>query len=160
MSHCAHTVVIGIGNPDRGDDGAGRAVVELLAPCVPCGVELVAHDGEATSLLERLRGIASAVLVDACRSDARPGFVQRFDVSRAPLPLTSFGVSTHGFGLGAAIELARAMGELPPRCVVYAIEAESFAAGAALSATVAAAVADAAGRVLEEIHQNAQRSAG
>ena len=39
-------VVIGVGNPMRGDDGVGPAVVEELGR-VPAVVELVVCDGEA-----------------------------------------------------------------------------------------------------------------
>jgi hydrogenase maturation protease len=41
--------------------------------------------------------------------------------------------STHGFALDAAIELARALGRLPARVIVYAIEGHSFEARAGLS---------------------------
>jgi hydrogenase maturation protease len=77
--------------------------------------------------------------------------VWRFDVGTGPLPQCAFTVSTHGFGLGEAIELARALGSLPPHCVVYAIEGATFEAGAPLSPPVAAAVGDVARRLLAEI---------
>jgi hydrogenase maturation protease len=60
-------------------------------------------------------------------------------------------LSTHGFGLAEAIELARALGGLPPRCVVYAIEGSSFEEGAALSPPVVAAAAEVARRLCGEI---------
>lgn len=144
-------IVLGIGNSDRGDDAAGRAVVRLLRGTPPDGVELIEQDGEATALLTYLEGAATAFVVDACSSGAPPGTVQRFDVGTGPLPHATFGLSTHGFGLAEAIELARALGQLPPRCVVYAIEGSSFEAGAPLSASVAAAVATVAARLRTEI---------
>ena len=57
-----------------------------------------------------------------------------------PLPRGALGMSTHGFGLAEALELARALGQLPRRCIVYAIEGASFETGAPLSPEVAAAV--------------------
>lgn len=135
-------IVLGIGNPDRGDDGAGRRVARLLRGRLPERIEVAEHDGEATALLARLEGAAAAYLIDACASGAPPGTVHRFDVSAAPLPHGVFGLSTHGMGLAAAVELARALGQLPLRCIVYAIEGESFAPGAPLSLPVSAAVAE------------------
>ncbi|PWB84436.1 MAG: hydrogenase maturation protease [Methylocystaceae bacterium] len=144
-------VVIGVGNADRGDDGAGRRVASLLSEQAPIGVEIIEHDGEATSLLSSFEGAAEAFLIDACASGAPPGTVRRFDVTAAPLPRREFGGTTHGFGLAAAIELARALGRLPPSCIVYAIEGESFEFGAPLSPSVEAAVAEVARGLKAEI---------
>ena len=147
----ARRIVLGVGNPDRGDDAAGRKVAWLLRWMLPDDVEVTEHDGEATDLLARLEGVAAAFLIDACASDASAGTVSRFDVGVRPLPQRAFTVSTHGFGLAEAIELARALDRLPPCCVVYTIEGGSFEAGAPLSEPVAAAVADVARRLLAEI---------
>jgi hydrogenase maturation protease len=153
-------IVLGIGNLDRGDDAAGRRVARLLRWILPEDIEVAEHDGEATALLARFDGAAAAFLVDACTSGAPAGTVRRFDVSAAPLPEAAFGLSTHGFGLAEAVELARALGQLPPRCVVYAIEGASFAGGAPLSPAVAAAVADVARRLGTEIVGNAGAEGG
>lgn len=152
-----HRIVIGIGNPDRGDDGAGPAVMRRLHGVVPEDVALVEHDGEAARLIERLMGTAAAFLVDACSSVARAGTVQRFDVAQTPLPRGALGMSSHGLGLAEAIELARALGQLPRSCIVYAIEGQSFAVGAPLSPAVAAAVADVADRLRREIIGHTER---
>ena len=144
-------IVIGIGNPDLGDDAAGRAVVKRMRETVSPDVELVEEDGEATALLARLDGVAAAFLIDACASDAPAGTVRRFDVAASPLPQFAFGVSTHGFGLAAAVELARVLGRLPPACVVYAIEGGCFEAGAAPSPPVQAAISDVATRLVAEL---------
>jgi hydrogenase maturation protease len=144
-------IVLGIGNPDRGDDGAGRAVVQLLRGALPADVEVDEHGGEAAALLSRLDGVAEAFLVDACASGAPSGTVQRFDVAVDPLPQGAFGLSTHAFGLAEAVELGRALGQLPARCIVYAIEGTSYEAGAPLSEPVAIAVADVARRLSAEV---------
>jgi len=136
----ARIVVLGVGNAERGDDGAGRAVARLLKDLLPQNVEVIEHDGEATSLLAKLDGAASAYLVDACVSKSPPGTIHRIDANRETLPRVSSDMSTHGFGLAASIELGRALGQLPPHIVVYAIEGKSFEAGAALSEPVSAAV--------------------
>ncbi len=148
-------VVIGIGHPDRGDDAVGRLVAMRLRSRVPDAVTVLEEDGEATRLVDRLGGTTSAILVDASLSGAAVGTIHRFDAVKDPLPSGRLGMSTHGFGLATAIELARALGRLPERCVVYAIEARSFDLGAALSAEVAAAADDVVERVLTEIRAGA-----
>lgn len=107
--------------------------------------------GEPTALLAVLEGAAAAILIDAASSGAPAGTVRRFDAAAGPLPAAAFTLSSHGIGLGEAIELARALGQLPARCVVFAIEGACFEAGAAVTPAVAAAAAEVARRVVEEI---------
>lgn len=161
------TVVIGIGNPDRGDDGAGPLVVRLLTARLsaarPCDarVRAVAHRGDAAALLELFDGAAGAIIVDAYHSGAPPGTVRRFDVERAPLPADAAPpLSTHGLDLGQTLELARALGRLPPRCTVYAIEARSFATGAGPGAAISAAAAALAARLAEELAEAPAQAPG
>jgi hydrogenase maturation protease len=144
-------MVIGIGNPDRGDDAAGRAVARLLRDKLPPGILAVEETGEVSTLMTRLEGLDRAWLVDACTSDGRPGTLLRFDASEEPLPENTFSLSTHGMGLGEAIELARALGQLPRLCIVYAIEARTVEHGTALSPAVSEAVDRAARQLLTEI---------
>lgn len=144
-------LVLGLGNPERGDDGAGRAAARTLRPLLPETVEVTEADGEMTDLLGRLEQADAAFVIDACRSGAPAGTLHRFDVAAAPLPQNGFCLSSHGLGLHAAVELARALDQLPGRCVVYAVEGGSFEAGAPLSPAVAAAAAEAAERVRAEI---------
>jgi hydrogenase maturation protease len=155
----ARCVVLGIGNLDRGDDAAGRAVAWHLRSFSPANVEILEHDGEGTALLARLDGAAVAFLVDASASRAAPGTIRRFDVTATPLPDLALGLSTHGFGLATAIELARALDQLPPRCVIYTIEGGLFEPGAPLSPPVQAAVAEVARRLRAEIGNPAERRA-
>jgi hydrogenase maturation protease len=67
------------------------------------------------------------------------------------LPAGLFRVSTHRFGLADALELARALGRLPPRVVVYGIEGSRFAPGRPMSPAVAAAVERLAGVLSTEM---------
>jgi hydrogenase maturation protease len=72
----------------------------------------------------------------------------------APLPAGVFRSSTHAFGVGDAVELARALGRLPRRVVVYGVEGAGFESGAPLSPAVAAAVDDVVSRLEEELCTN------
>jgi hydrogenase maturation protease len=143
-------VAICVGNETRGDDAVGRRVAALLREAAPLGVEIIERDGEATALLDALEGATQAVLIDACVSGAAAGAVRRIDVTREGLPQGELAGSTHGLGLACAIELARALGRLPPMCVVYAIEGAGFAHGAPLSPEAEAGAREAARRALAE----------
>jgi hydrogenase maturation protease len=144
-------VVICVGNPQRGDDGAGRAVARALGDTLG-DAQVIEEEGEATRVLARLEDADAAYIVDACVSGARSGEIRRFEVGEGPLPQAAFGgASTHGLGLAEALDLARTLGALPPCCVVYAIEGEIFEIGAPMSPPVAAAVPVVADRLRRDI---------
>ena len=63
-------MVLGVGNPDRGDDAAGCAVVRRLEGLLPAGVDVIERDGEGTALLAEING-AAAVYVTAQRTERR-----------------------------------------------------------------------------------------
>jgi hydrogenase maturation protease len=132
--------VIGLGNEWRSDDGVGIEVARRLGGRV--------LEGEPIALVDALDGEDEVTVVDAVSSGAPPGTLYVFQAGRLPLPARLFGASsTHALGLADAIELARSLGRLPRRVVVYGIEGESFDFGKGLSP----AVAEAAGRVAEEV---------
>jgi hydrogenase maturation protease len=136
-------VVIGVGNPYRRDDGVGPAVLALLdrAGRYP-GVELVATDGESSRLLDAWSGADVAFVVDAVRTDSpSPGRVHRISVPDPVGRRRGGAASSHGLGLGEAVELARMLDRLPDRLELFAVEVADTGFGEALSAPVAAAAA-------------------
>jgi hydrogenase maturation protease len=146
-------VIIGVGNDFRGDDGAALAVVRRLKGSVPAGVTVRGVEQEPSRMIDAWAGVDAAVVLDAVESGAEPATLHRFDASVDPIPARVFRSSTHAFGVGEAIELARALGKLPRRVVVYGIEGASFAAGEGLSAAVSEAVEPATAAVLDELAQ-------
>jgi hydrogenase maturation protease len=121
--------VIGVGNPWRRDDGAGPAVAQALDG---------AWTDDPATLLDLWAGAEHAVVVDAAASGAQPGTIHRYDAFVLGHPATS----THALGVADAVELARALGRLPPRVDVYAVEGEDFGYGSGLTPAVADAVAE------------------
>jgi len=146
-----NTVFIGVGNPFRSDDGVGRIVARRLREEVPSGVKIQEESGDGTELLEAWKGADCVILVDAVQSGAPPGTIHRIDARTETLPTWFSHSSTHAFGVAEAIELARAMGDLPARLIVYGIEGLDFSAGTELSPDVAEVVPAAANLILHEI---------
>lgn len=143
--------VIGVGNRHRRDDGVGLVVAERLRSEAGSGVVVMESGGDAAELIEAWGGVSRVIVIDAVHSGAAPGTVVRVDAIREPLPADAFQTSTHAFGLAAAVELARALGQLPPVLVVYGIEGVDFGHGEGLSPEVAAAASEVVDRLRREI---------
>lgn len=149
----ARVVVIGVGNPLRGDDGAGPAAVEALQGRVPADTVLAVSDGEPARLLDLWRGADTVVVVEALRTrPARPGRLHTLTPAEAAghAPGTA---STHAIGLGECIALAEALDRLPPRLVVHAVEAADVGLGARLSEAVRSALPELTERAAASVRQ-------
>ncbi|MFO8151172.1 MAG: hydrogenase maturation protease [Trueperaceae bacterium] len=169
------TLVVGVGNDDRGDDGLGPLAARLLAETLappraegraeaggdhagpPPGVQVIPWTGDPLGLLDRWDGVDRLVLIDAVVSGAAPGTTRRYGPD-APFARTAE-ASTHGLGIAEALALGRALGRLPGRIEVWGIEAVEFAAGAPLTPAVAEAVLALVARLGEELGEVAPRTA-
>lgn len=133
-------LVIGIGNPDRGDDAAGLVVARRIrAATRPCEVTVRELVGDQLALLDEWTGATEVYVVDAVCSGGTPGTVYKFDAADA-LTERFRHRGTHTFSLADVIELARALGRLPRRLAGFGIEGASFAIGDGLSPQAEAAV--------------------
>ena len=159
----ARPVVIGVGNPMRGDDGVGAAAVDGVRQRVALdapGPDLVVLDGEPTRLIDAWRDREQVIVIDAARSGAPPGTIHRIELgstidpdhpANGPMPGSTRSASSHGAGVAEAIALAGALDALPTRLVLLAVEAADVAMGAGLSPAVSAVVPELVERVLAEV---------
>jgi hydrogenase maturation protease len=133
-------LVIGVGNAYRRDDAAGLVIARRLRE--ETGDAIMVHEerGAGADLIDVWQDAAVVILLDAVSSGATPGTIVRFDARAQPLPAPFFRSSTHAVGVAEAIELARALGALPPRLIVYGVEGADFTAGEGLSLDVEKAV--------------------
>ena len=150
------TLVIGAGNPHRGDDAVGPAVASRLKSRAGALFRVIEQAGEALALMEAWEGADTVIILDAAYSGAPSGTIHRIDASTEPMPKNFFRCSTHALGVGEAIELARTLGKLPRRVIVYGIEGESFEPGVGLSEAVKEASGKLEALVLSEIETAAQ----
>ena len=133
------SLVVGVGNAWRGDDAAGPAVADRLRALAP-GIEVRTLDGDASALLELWSGHEDVALVDAASSGARPGTLHELGAHDPALPAAALRSSTHAFGVADAVGLAAALGRLPDRLEILAVEGADFSLGAPLSPAVARTV--------------------
>jgi hydrogenase maturation protease len=144
--------IIGCGNPERGDDGAGLLVVERLRELGIEALGVTTHTcpGEATELLSAWRSDDDLVVVDAVVTGAPVGTVHRWD--GIPPAASSPSASTHGLGVIQALRLAHVLGCVPKLLEVYGIEGRRFEPGSPPSPKVMAAAEDLA----QQIHATIQ----
>jgi len=113
--------------------------------------EVHEHVGEGTGLMELWKCAERVVVVDAVQSGATAGTVHRFNVNLRSLPASMFRGSTHAFGLNEAVELSRALKQLPSNFIIYGIEGQNFDTGIGLSSAVLGAVNDLAEKLQHEV---------
>jgi hydrogenase maturation protease len=147
----SNVIVIGVGNSFRGDDAVGLMVARLLKEQSPAHIRVVEQSRQAFALLELWDKTDTVIIIDAVVSGAEPGTVHRFDVQAGPIPTAWFHGSTHAFGVAEAIELARALGQLPPRVLVFGIEARRWEAGVRLSPELERVVPTLVQHILQEV---------
>ncbi|OLZ69015.1 hydrogenase maturation protease [Streptomyces sp. IMTB 2501] len=146
-------VVVGVGNPLRGDDGAGPEVVEALRGRVPDDTVLVVSDGEPARMLDLWRGADTVVVVEALHTrSARAGELHTLTPDEAGGHARGT-ASTHAFGLGECLALAEALDQLPPRLVVHAVEVADVELGAGLSEAVRTALPELIDRAATSVRQ-------
>jgi hydrogenase maturation protease len=135
-------VILGLGNPLRGDDGVGLRVAEAvehrLAERPISGVAVRTSMRAGLDVIDLIAGFARAIVVDCLTpADPCPGRVRR-------LALEACGgsarlVGAHDLSLRDVIEVARAAGHaMPDQVEIYGIEAaETLAIDDRLSPAVA-----------------------
>lgn len=142
-------LILGCGNPDRSDDAAGVLVARRLREM---GTDAREFTGDPLALIEAWNGSREVILIDTVVSGDAAGTITVWDAGKTPLPPEQFCCSTHAFGIAEAVEIARALGRLPSKLLIYGIEGIRFDVGGLLAPEVASAVE----RVAQEIAKGAQ----
>ena len=140
------SLVIGVGNAWRGDDAAGLELASRVC-AMATGIDVEMIEGDASTLVELWSGHDDVALVDAARSGAPPGTLHELLPGDGSLPAAALRSSTHAFGVLEAVALATALGRLPARLDIFAVEGEDFTLGAPLSPAVTHTVAGLATRL-------------
>lgn len=151
MSATGRCLVIGVGNEFRSDDAVGIvAARQLVARSIP-HCEIIESSGEGASLIHAFEDRNHVIIIDAVKSGQPAGTIHCLDASGKKIPSELLHFSSHSFGVAEAIELARALGQLPERLIVFGVEARTIAVGSGLSDEVTNAVDELIIRITEEI---------
>lgn len=135
------TLVLGLGNPLMGDDGAGVVALNRLRDDweIPDDVELVDGGTWGMNLLPLLESHDQVILLDAINTGARPGtlvLLRRDDLPR----YFAHKLSPHQLDLREVLALAELRESLPETLIAIGVQPEKVELDAMLSARVGAAV--------------------
>ncbi len=145
-------LVLGLGNPLRGDDGIGPRVVEaLLRRGLPESVEALDAGSAGLELLSLLDGPQRVIVVDAADVGLAPGQFVRFTPDEAHLFAAADTTSFHQAGLAEVLALARALDRPLPEIVIFGVQPASMEWGEGLSPALVGAVARVVEAVLGEL---------
>ena len=142
-------LIVGIGS-SHGDDQAGWLAVRQVANELDSGCVAVRQAASPDQLLAWIDGVEAMIVCDACRGSGEIGEVKRWTW---PLPARARAAwtSTHGLTLPAVLQLAEQLGQLPPRVVIWTVEAAAGGAMHTLSPQVETALPRLCGAILHEI---------
>lgn len=145
------TLILGIGNIFRRDDGVGiRAIEQLRNVELPTGVDVIDWGNGVLGLLELLAGYRRILIVDAVQAGCQPGSIYRFVPDQAETERYPF-TSLHELDALSTIELAQNLGFSPKDVVVFGVEPQSMEWGMGLTPAIEAVVPDVVKSILEEI---------
>ncbi|MGD1995647.1 MAG: hydrogenase maturation protease [Anaerolineae bacterium] len=146
------TLIIGLGNPLRADDGIGpRVVEELVRRGLPEGITARDCGTGGLDLLRVVEGWERVVVVDAADVEREPGEFVRFTPDQVRLAEAVDSFSLHDAGLAEALGLARAAGRSLPSMVIFGVQPERIDWAVGLSPTLEAALPALVEAVLGEV---------
>jgi hydrogenase maturation protease len=137
------TLILGLGNPLRGDDGVGAAVVAALQERdLPSSVTVEDVGTPGLELVLLWQGYHRVLIVDAAEMRLEPGTWRRFRLEEAALPFADVSLqgTLHGVGLAESLALAQALDMLPPEMVIFGVQPAHSGWSASLSKVVRTAV--------------------
>lgn len=136
MKNHNDTLIVGIGNEFRRDDGVGILIARKLKILVSNSIDVIESSPDGGKLLQLWEDYKFVIVIDAVHSGGEAGKIYRFNILEEVLPAQFFKFSSHTFSLAESIELARKLKQLPPRLILFGIEGNDFSQGLGLTAKV------------------------
>jgi hydrogenase maturation protease len=149
-------VVVGCGNLNRTDDGAGVVIAHQLKEWLShTAVEHVGVFDAGTGGMDvmfQARGATCLIIADACRTGSQPGSIFKIPADEiVSQPVR--GYSLHDFRWDHALYIGRKFFKttFPADVTVYLVEAADLSYGVELTPVVSAAVDHVVGQIKEHI---------
>ena len=139
-------LVLGLGNPLLGDDGAGLALLEDLAAAPDAGVEYLDGGTQGLALLGRIAGRRALLIVDAVKTGAAPGTVHALRGAAAMEWLRGGATTAHESNAGELLAAAALLGMAPAEIAIVGVEPERLEIGMGLTGAVSLALPEAVAR--------------
>jgi hydrogenase maturation protease len=145
------TVVIGLGNPLMGDDGAGLVALEVLRSAwLLDGVSLVDGGTWGMSLLPDIEDADRIVFIDAIVAGGTAGDITVLEREKLPIYFTR-ALSPHQTDLRDVLAAAELRGTLPSESVAIGVEPAVVALGTQLTPVVQGAIASLVAAVVDRL---------
>ena len=153
------TLILGVGNPLRRDDGIGPEVIHLLIEDrtkknrthkLSSDIELLDGGTDGLGLIEYFKEYKNIIIIDAVEMNLKPGTIKVFTPEEAVININSDALSTHGFGIAELIKLAGAL-EINPGLVIVGVQPEDVSYGEVLSDTVNSIINFVIDKVIEAV---------
>ncbi|MBT3224281.1 MAG: hydrogenase maturation protease [Proteobacteria bacterium] len=128
----AKTLILGLGNPVRSDDGVGIRVVEQLkgrlSPQVNLEIDIDWAGTAGLGILETIAGYDRLIVVDAIECGEEPGTVLKMGLSDLELRGTEHAFSSHEADFVTTLKLGAKLGlPLPTHISIVAVQVADVA---------------------------------
>jgi hydrogenase maturation protease len=150
----SHTLIIGYGNPLRGDDGVGPRAAELLADGggaipspLPDGAQVRVCHQLTIELAPQIAGADRLILIDALAT-GEPGSIQQYILTPAIPESASL---THHIDAQGLLSAAQLLYGHAPETMLFTVSGGSFDCGETLTPVVAAALPDLLARIRQAV---------
>jgi hydrogenase maturation protease len=147
------TMVAGLGNIFNSDDAFGVELARRLTKeTLPAGVKVADYGNRFRDLAYDLREMApdTTILLDAVSRDGEPGTLYVLEIGSGGVPgIEPSAVDGHGMTIDAVLALLESLGGSAGRTLLVGCQPASTEEGMGLSPTVAAALDEAVGVVMD-----------
>jgi len=150
----ASTLVLGLGNSLRGDDGAGPAVVAaLLLLDLPSHVDVVDGGVPGLETVLLLQGYERVIIVDAADMGLEPGEWRRFTPDTVELKSSENKLrgTLHAASLAEALVLGGALDVLPETLIIFGIQPQKIDWSPDISDALQGVLTDLTNAIVEEL---------
>lgn len=136
LKGCSKLIILGIGNPLRGDDSLGLEIVRRLKGKLPRGVIVIEGGLTPENFIGKIRKIkpSHVLLVDAAHFGGKPGEIRLIRSKQ----ISCATISTHAISLSILVELIRE--ETNAKIILLGVEPKNLGLGAEISPEIREAI--------------------
>ncbi|MGB9521629.1 MAG: hydrogenase maturation protease [Anaerolineales bacterium] len=146
------TLILGVGNILKGDDGLGVRVAQVLSQrALPPDVIVEEIGTPGLDLVTYIEGWEKVIIIDAVEMGEIPGTWKRFTPEEVKLIAGDEVLSLHEPNIADVLELGQALNILPDEIVVYGVQPQDLTYIERLSPQIEAIINNVADQILLEI---------